>query len=302
MTQRRPILSLSVGVLFLLPAMFFVAVFLVFPSFWVLWISLTNQTLTGEAALRPQFVGLANFQALFDFENWMVRGYFGNALRNSVLFVIGSALIGQAGLGLAIAWAFYRRRGLLRELVYTLAILAWIIPDVVVAFMWVAYLDRDQGTLNAILSALGLGRVDWLIERPLLSIILFNTWRGTAFSMLLFSSALATLPPSYLEAAAVAGARPWQAFRDIILPSIRSHILTDLVLITLWTFNTFTPYLITAGGPTFRSEVVSIYTFRIAFRYFEFGRGAAVAVVMMMINLALALVYLSTLRREARAR
>ncbi|WP_322801213.1 sugar ABC transporter permease [Thermoflexus sp.] len=302
MTPRRPILSMQVGVLFLLPAMFFVAVFLVFPSFWVLWISLTNQTLTGEAALRPQFVGLANFQALFDFENWMVRGYFGNALRNSVLFVIGSGLIGQAGLGLAIAWAFYRRRGLLRELVYTLAILAWIIPDVVVAFMWVAYLDRDQGTLNAVLSALGLGRVDWLIERPLLSIIIFNTWRGTAFSMLLFSSALATLPPSYLEAAAVAGARPWQAFRDIILPSIRSHILTDLVLITLWTFNTFTPYLITAGGPTFRSEVVSIYTFRIAFQNFEFGRGAAVAVVMMMINLALALVYLSTLRREARAR
>lgn len=302
MTQRRPILPMSVGLLFLLPAMAFVALFLVFPSLWVLWISLTNQTLTGEAALRPQFVGLANFQALFDFERWMVRGYFGNALRNSVLFVIGSALIGQAGLGLAIAWAFHRRRGLLRELVYTLAILAWIIPDVVVAFMWVAYLDRDQGTLNALLSALGLGRVDWLIERPLFSIILFNTWRGTAFSMLLFSSALATLPPSYLEAAMVAGARPWQAFRDIILPSIRSHIITDLVLITLWTFNTFTPYLITGGGPTFRSEVVSIYTFRIAFRHFEFGRGAAVAVVMMLVNLALALVYLSTLRREVRAR
>ncbi len=292
---------MPVGLLFLLPALFFVAIFLVVPSLWVLWISMTNQTLTGEAALRPQFVGLANFRALFDFENWMVRGYFGNALRNSLLFVIGSALIGQAGLGLAIAWAFHRRRGMLRELIYTLAILAWIIPDVVVAFMWVAYLDRDHGTLNAVLSALGLGRVDWLIERPLLSIILFNTWRGTAFSMLLFSSALATLPPSYLEAAAVAGASAWQAFWDIILPSIRSHIITDLVLITLWTFNTFTPYLITGGGPTFRSEVVSIYTFRIAFQHFEFGRGAAVAVVMMLINLALAWVYLSTLRREARA-
>ncbi len=278
------------------------AVFLVFPSLWVLQISLTNQTLTGEAALRPQFVGLANFQALFQFENWMIRGYFGNALRNTALFVLGSALIGQAGLGLAIAWAFHRRRGMLRELIYTLVILAWIIPDVVVAFMWVAYLDRDQGTLNAVLSALRLGRVDWLIERPLLSIIIFNTWRGTAFSMLLFSSALATLPPSYLEAAAVAGASAWQAFRDIILPSIRSHIVTDLVLITLWTFNTFTPYLITGGGPTFRSEVVSIYTFRIAFQHFEFGRGAAVAVVMMGINLILALIYLSTLRREAVAR
>lgn len=299
---RRPILSLPVGLLFLAPALFFVAVFLVFPSLWVVWISLTNQTLTGETALWPQFVGLANFRALFDFENWMVRGYFGNALRNSVLFVIGSALVGQAGLGLAIAWAFHRRRGFWREALYTLAILAWIIPDVVVAFMWVAYLDRDQGTLNALLAHLGLGRVDWLIEHPMASIILFNTWRGTAFSMLLFSSALATLPPSYLEAAAVAGAHPWQAFRDVVLPAIRGHIVTDLVLITLWTFNTFTPYLVTGGGPTFRSEVVSIYTFRIAFRNFEFGRGAAVAVVMMGINLALALIYLSALRREVRAR
>ncbi|WP_322799178.1 sugar ABC transporter permease [Thermoflexus sp.] len=302
MSQRRPILSLGIGLAFLLPALGFVLVFLVFPSLWVLQISLTNQTLTGEAALSPQWVGLANFQALFDPETWMIRGYFGNALRNTVLFVIGSALIGQAGLGLALAWAFHRRRGWLREVVYTLVILAWIIPDVVVAFMWVAYLDRDQGTLNAVLAALGLSRVDWLIEHPLFSAIVFNIWRGTAFSMLLFSSALATLPPSYLEAAAVAGANAWQAFRDIILPSIRGHIVTDLILITLWTFNTFTPYLITGGGPTFRSEVVSIYTFRIAFQHFEFGRGAAVAVVMMFINLVLALIYLRVLRREGVAR
>jgi multiple sugar transport system permease protein len=149
------------------------------------------------------------------------------------------------------------------------------------------------------LGTVGVGHVDWLIRHPLLSIIFFNTWRGTAFSMLLFSSALGTIPPSLHEAAAVAGATRWQAFRDVSLPLIRSHFVTDLVLITLWTFNTFAPFLITGGGPAFRSELVSIYTYRVAFQFFELGQGAAVAVIMMLVNLALALVYLGSLRRRA---
>jgi multiple sugar transport system permease protein len=279
-----------------------VVVFLLFPSVWVLWISLTNESLTGVGAARPEFVGLANFRALFDLAGWINRGEFGSALRNSAIFVLGSGLIGQAVLGLAIAWAFHRRRGFWREVFYTLVILAWIAPDVAVAFMWVAFLDRDFGTLNAILSAVGLPRPDWLLQQPLLAVILFNTWRGAAFSMLLFSSALASLPPSYLEAAAVAGANAWQTLRDIFLPLIRGHILTALVLVTLWTFNTFTPFLLTGGGPAFRSELVSIYAFRVAFQHFEFGRGAAVALIMMAINLALALVYLVSARRGAATR
>jgi multiple sugar transport system permease protein len=277
----------------------FVFVFILFPFVWVFYLSFTNQTLTGVTAVQSRFVGLANYLRLLNSDTWMTRGEFGNALLVSTQFVFGSAIIGQAGLGLLIAWAFYHHRGSLREAVYTLVILAWIIPDVVVAFTWMAFLDRDAGTLNAVLRFLRLAPVDWLIKQPLLSIILFNTWRGTAFSMLLFSSALATIPPSYLETAEVAGASGWQKFRDIVLPLIRNHILTDIILITLWTFNTFTPFLITGGGPAFKSELVSIHTFRIAFQFFEFGRGGAIAVMMMFINLVLALTYLTILRRQA---
>jgi multiple sugar transport system permease protein len=299
MQTRRPILSIRTGLLFLLPALAFVAIFLIFPFAWILVVSFTNQTLTGVGALAPRFVSLDNYARLFDFSRWLVRGQFGSALVITAQFVVGSALIGQVGLGLALAIAFHRRKGFLRELVYTLVILAWIIPDVVVAFSWIAFLDRDFGTLNAILSHIGLGRPDWQLRHSLLSIILFNTWRGAAFSMLLFSSALATIPPSYLEAAQVAGASFWQRFRDILLPLLRGHILTDLILITLWTFNTFSPFLITGGGPAYTTELVSIYTYRVAFQFFEFGQGAAIAVVTMTINFALALVYLGLLRRRA---
>jgi len=184
------------------------------------------------------------------------------------------------------------------ETVYTLAIAAWIIPDVVVAFAWFAYLDPD-GTLNMMLNAIGINGIDWLFDYPMLSIILFNTWRGTAFSMLLFSSALASIPPSYMETADVIGANPWQRFRDILLPLLSGYIITDLILITLWTFNTFTPFLLTGGGPIFQTDIISIYTYRVGLRFFEFGQGSAIAMVVMVINLLLASVYLFISRSRA---
>lgn len=299
MEQRPAILPWQSGALFLAPAVVFIAVFLLFPFLWIFYLGFTNQTLLGAHAANPQFVGLDNYLKLFDFSRWLNRGQFGASLIITAQFVIGSALIGQVGLGLALAIVFFRRKGILREIVYVLVIIAWIIPDVVVAFSWVAFLNRDQGTLNAILNFFGFGRPDWQLQYALLSVIIFNTWRGTAFSMLLFSSALATIPPSYLETAEVVGASGFQKLRDILLPLLRGHILTDLILITLWTFNTFTPFLLTAGGPAFRTEVVSIYTYRIAFQFLDFGLGAAIAVVVMIINLVLALGYLVLLRRQA---
>ncbi len=299
MEQRRPILTLKTGTFFLSPAIFFVILFLIVPFVWIIVVSFTNQSLTGATALNPEFVGLQNYLDLFNFDTWLTRGNFGSSMIITLEFVIGSAWIGQVVLGMGLAIAFYRRKGALREFVNTLVILCWIIPDVVVAFSWSAYLDRDYGTLNAILNLIGLGRPDWQLAFPLFAIILFNSWRGAAFSMLLFSSALATIPPSYLETAEVAGASFWQKQRDIILPLLRGHILTDMVLITLWTFNTFSPFLLTGGGPAFKTEVISIFTYRIAFKFFDFGMGGAIAVVAMVINFALALVYLLMLRKQA---
>ena len=299
MEQRRPILSLKTGLVFLLPAFVFVLLFLIVPFVWIIIISFTNQSLTGVTALHPQFVGLGNYLDLLNFSTWMTRGNFGSSLFITMEFVIWSALIGQVLLGLALAVAFYRRKGTLREFVNTMVILAWIIQDVVVAFSWGAFLNRDYGTLNAILNAIGLGRPDWQLQYSLFAIIIFNTWRGTAFSMLLFSSALATIPPSYMETAEVLVATFWQKLRDILLPLLRGNIITDMILITLWTFNTFSPFLLTGGGPSYKTEVISIFTYRVAFKFFQFGEGGAIAVVTMAINFVLVMVYLFILRRQA---
>jgi len=266
-------------------------VFLILPGVWVLKIGMTNETLTGAKARNPDFVGFENYV------NVLSDRFFYNALRITLLFVLGSAIIGQAGLGLSLALLTYRKRRL-KSFVQGVVILAWIIPEVVVAYLWIAFLDKDYGTLNMLLSAIGLNKINWFYEYPFLTIIIFNIWRGTAYSMLLFSAALETIPPSYLETAEVIGASTWRKFKDVIFPNIKTYLLTDLILITLWTFNVFTPYLLTGGGPSFKTELLSIYIYRTAFRYFKLGYGASIATIALLINFVLAMFYLSLSRRE----
>jgi len=292
------LLSNKAGAAFLTPAGLLVSVFVIVPFFWIIFVSFTNRTLLGSTALNPEFVGLANYVALFDPANFFQRGQFGFSLILTTQFVLASALFGQALLGLLLAWLIQTVPPVVKRLTETFVIAAWILPEVVIGFAWFAFLDRDQGTLNALLGSVGLPPGDFLLDQPFWVIVVFNTWRGAAFSMMLFSSAFSSIPPSYFQAADVAGASSWQKFKDIGLPLIRGHIVTDLILITMWTFNTFTPFLLTNGGPSYRTELVSIYNYRVAFNDFQFGKGAAVGVIMMLINLAFALVYLSIGRKK----
>ena len=142
----------------------------------------------------------------------------------------------------------------------------------------------------------------WLLDHPMLSIIIFNIWRGTAFSMMLYAAALANVPPSHLETARLAGASTWQQLRDVVFPHIRGHVLTNTLLISLWTFNDFTPFLITAGGPSSDSEILPVYIYKMALSGGELGFGAAISLIMLLINLVIALVYLRLLRERRRDR
>jgi multiple sugar transport system permease protein len=300
MKKSFSLLSHRAAGLFLTPGALLVGVFVIAPFFWVIFVSFTNRTLLGRTALNPEFVGLANDVSLFNPATFFTRGQFGFSLILTTQFVLFSALIGQALLGMLLAWLIQTIPPTLKRIVESTVIAAWILPEVVIGFAWFAFLDYDNGTLNRILEALGLPPGDFLLQQPFWVIVIFNTWRGAAFSMMLFNSAFSSIPPSYFQAADVAGASSWQKFRDIALPLIRGHVVTDLILITMWTFNVFTPFLLTGGGPSYRTELLSIYTYRVAFRDFEFGKGAAIGVIIMLINLCFALIYLSIGRKRAK--
>jgi len=271
------------------PALVLIAIFLIFPALWTIYLGLTDYSLTGAAAADPQFVGTQNFtDALND-------RFFINSLWVTLIYVFGSAIIGQTVLGFALAWMLRGARPAVRAVVETLVLFAWLLPSSVISFLWIAMLDRRNGTLNMMLDSPGF---NWLIQYPLLLIIVFNIWRGTAFSMMLFSAALQSVPPSQLESAKMAGANGAQQFRDVVFPHIRGHILTNTLLISLWTFNDFGPYLLTAGGPNHRTEILPVFIYNEALKGGQLGYGAAISLIMLVINLVIALVYLSLLRKR----
>ena len=271
------------ALVFVTPALLVIALFLLFPAIWTIYLGMTNYRLTGLAAANTEFVGLANYsQALGDKSFW-------NSLRLTLIFVFFSGVLGQTLLGFTLAWSTRRIVGWARTLLESIVLAAWVIPGSVHAFLWIALLDRRGGTLNALLGTDGKA---WLIEYPMTVIVIFNIWIGTAFSMQLFSSALSAVPPSQLESARMAGASGWEQLRDVVLPNIRGHVLTNTLMITLWTFNTFTPYLLTAGGPNGKTEILSVYIYQTAIPGGQLGFGAAISMIMLLINLAIALMYM----------
>jgi len=275
---------------FVAPALLLIGVFLVFPALWTLYIGITDYQLTGPAAAAPKVVGLDNFAAALD------DALFTNSLWLTALFVLGSAVIGQNVLGFALAWLLSRVRPWLRRTTEGLVLLAWILPGPVVAYLWFAVLSRDGGTLGLLLDD---PTTAWLVQYPMASLIVFNVWRGTAFSMLLYTSALAAVPPSQLETARLVGASGWQAVRDVVFPHIRGHVLTNTLLISLWTANDFTPFLLTAGGPNHESEVLPVLIYRQALEGGQLGYASAMSLLLLAGNLLIALVYLRLLRRRS---
>jgi multiple sugar transport system permease protein len=284
------------GILFMTPAFLIIAIFMLGPALWAVYISFTNMSLTGIGAATPQWVGLQNFvQILHDAE-------FFSAFRVSLTYLVGSALIGQAVLGLLLAMLMRHRQRAFKAVLGAIIIVAWVIPDVVAGFLWSSFLAGgpqsvlSPGLLNSVVATFGLPQHAWLQDYPMTSIIVANTWRGTAFSMLLYASALEGIPPELLEAASIDGAGLWARIRYITLPLIKGSIATDLLLITLATLSDFTLVYVLTGGSNLNSELMTIYQYRQAFQFYQIGYGSAISLLILVVGAILALLYIRVLR------
>ena len=279
------------------PAVFLLALFFVGPALWALGSSFTNRALVGIDAANPRFVGLDNYSHLFSDPD------FGRVILNSVIFVIGSAIIGQFVLGLLLALLldYAQRRGFLASnFVYASVLMAWVNPTIIAGFLWVAMFDFYNGSLNTGLHVLGAQPVNWLGEGPMLAVIIANTWRGTAFTMLIFLGALRTIPSDIYEAARVDGASAFRRFWDHTLPILRPIAALTLLSVTMATFGTFILIqTLTNGGPAFQTEVIALYAFHEAFQNHAVGYGSTIAVVMLALNLGFAVVFLRWSRARA---
>jgi multiple sugar transport system permease protein len=279
------------------PATFLLALFFVGPALWALASSFTNRALVGIDAANPRFVGLDNYIRLFSDPD------FGRVILNSVIFVFGSAIIGQFVLGLLLALLLDHatRRGFIAaNVVYAAVLLAWVNPTIIAGFLWVAMFDFYNGSLNAGLHVLGVQPVNWLGQGPMLAVIIANTWRGAAFTMLIFLGALRTIPSDIYEAARVDGASAFRRFWDHTLPILRPIAALTLLSITMSTFGTFILIqTLTNGGPAFQTEVIALYAFHEAFQNHAVGYGSTISVVMLALNLVFAVAFLRWSRARA---
>lgn len=269
------------------PAMVLIAVFVVAPVVYAVWLSLTNKTLTGFGARTPKFVGLANYRQLLSSSDFL------HSLGLAGQFIFFSAIVGQFLLGLLAALLITRTTIRLKGLFGGAILLPMVVPEVVASLAWASMLAPGSlGTLNRGVAAVGLTPIGWLQQHPMASIIVVNTWRGIAFAMIMFQAAIEGISIDVMEAARIDGAGTGQVLRYITMPLIRGPVFLFLLLTTITTASVFgLIYFLTRGGPGQQTEVTSIYIYDHSFRFFQLGLGSAASVILLVIILVLGVTY-----------
>jgi multiple sugar transport system permease protein len=128
---------------------------------------------------------------------------------------------------------------------------------------------------------------------------LANVWRGTAFSMLVYSAALSEVPVELEEAAEIDGAGRVRRLWSVTIPLIKRAVATNLMLVTLQTLAVFgLIYTMTRGGPGNKSQTLPLYMYEQSFSFGQLGYGTALALVLLAVGGLFSLLYLRMLRTE----
>jgi multiple sugar transport system permease protein len=267
-----------------------VGLFLV-PIGYAVYLGFTNLQLLGPHAQFYNFTGLANADRMVhDPQFW-------SSVKLTLIFVIGSGIIAQTILGMALALLGQRSFLAVRMSVGSIVIVAWVLPEIACAFLWYAF-SQAGGPLSHLIGQPG---NDLLSTVPFLIVCVANVWRGTAFSMLILSAGLRGVPEEVDEAAQLEGASYWRRLFRVTLPIIRPTILVNMLLITIGTISDFTLiYAMTQGGPGTSTAILPVFMYIEAFTYNALGYGTAIALALMVIGLLISAVYIHQLRPELR--
>ena len=247
------------------------------PLVFALYLGFTNMELVGPRSQTYSFTGAANILRMTH------DAVLHRSIVLTVAFLFGSAILGQSILGMILALLMRPALRFIQLSVGAVIVLAWVVPEVTAALLWYAYAQMG-GTLGLLLER---PSTDFLVAQPMVIVSAANTWRHVAFSMLMFSAALRNIPGEVLEAADVEGASGWQRLTRVILPLMRSTIVTNLLLVTIANLSTFTLiYVMTQGGPGTDTTTLSIYVYLQAFTYDQLGYGTAVALLLVALGAA----------------
>ena len=280
------------GRMFVAPNLAAVAVFMVFPLGFSLYMSFQNWDL-----FRPaKFVGLANYRSLFTGDP-----LFSIALRNSVVYTVGT-VVPTVLISLAVAGVLNRKiKGI--NFFRTIVFLPLAVSSVVMAVVWQFVFNTNNGLLNIMLGWIGIGPIPWLVDPKwaMASLCMVSIWRSVPFATVILLAAMQGVPDTLYEAARLDGAGELRQFVSITVPLIRGAVSFVVVISIIHAFQAFDlVYVLTGrnGGPETATYVLGIMLFQHAFAFLEFGYASALAWVMFAILLVLTVVQLRLARRR----
>ncbi|WP_420114991.1 carbohydrate ABC transporter permease [Pseudactinotalea sp.] len=290
--KQRQVTAVAFG--YLSPTLVLLAVLMALPIGMVIWYSLQNNVITNA---NPQFVGLEHYIEIF------TDSQFHAALKNTAVFVLASV---AAHLVLGLGFAMLLNTQLLphwvKTIFRTIFVLPWLLTVAIVAVLWRLILN-PSGVFNFLLVETGIidSPQEWLADPnlALFAVVLINIWCGYPFFMISMLAGLQGISAELYEAASVDGAGPFRKFFSITIPQLRPIIISMMLLDLIWTSHQFTLiWMTTGGGPLDRTELLSTYTYKLAFSQYMFSAASASAVVVLVISAAMAYAYV----RHQRAR
>lgn len=288
--RQRPTL-LPYGLI--LPTAVLLLVLMVLPVIIVIANSLYTQVVTRSGG---QFAGLANYLAVLrDPSFWP-------ATLNTAIFAGASVVVHLImGLGFALLLNSPLIGKVTSGVFRTILILPWLFTAAVIAVLWRLIL-APTGVVNYLLENLGVihEAVEWFGNpaTALFAVTVMNIWAGYPFFMISLLAGLQGIPSDLNEAATVDGANAWQRFWNITIPQLMPIILSMAVLDLLWTTQQFALiWLTTGGGPLGVTEMLSTFTYKLAFGDYNLVQASASAVLVLLFSLVVAVFYVRQQRK-----
>jgi multiple sugar transport system permease protein len=286
---RKRIKDRHMWVLFVLPGVFLLVLVLGFPAITSI-----------SYSIQPENKEITSY-TFSHYVNLTKDPFFTKTFWNTGIFVFLSVAAHMV-LGLAVAMVLNSALPA-KPLFRIIALLPWVVPDVVAGIIWKWMYDPIYGALNDVLLKMGLinAPIEWLSNPnlALFSVILVNLWRGFPFVMLILLAGLQAIPQQLYEAAAIDGATKAQSFIHITIPGLKKMIVVALALDIVWEVRRFgLIQAMTHGGPGVLTEVLSTYTYKQYFQFFRFEYASAIAVIMTIVLLAVSLPYIWMISQE----
>ena len=272
---------------YLSPTVLLLLVLMVVPIVIVFGYSLQDAVITTK---QSHYVGLENYVDV------LTSDKFRTALGNTVVFVVVSVIAHMLiGLGFALLLNSDVLSSAAKAVFRTIFVLPWLLTVAIIAILWRLLLNPN-GVVNAVLSALSLvtGQHEWLADPDLaLGVVTFiNIWSGYPFFMISILAGLQGIPPDLYEAAEVDGAGVLRRFWSITVPQLRPIIISMALLDVIWTSQQFALiWMTTGGGPLSRTEMLSTFTYKMAFSNYDFSGASASAVIVLVLSMVLAFFY-----------